>query len=50
MLRIDGSLGEGGGQTVRTALTLAAITRREIEIENIRAASERTGKVPASSA
>lgn len=37
MLRIDGSLGEGGGQTVRTALTLAAITRREVEIANIRA-------------
>jgi RNA 3'-terminal phosphate cyclase (ATP) len=36
MLRIDGSLGHGGGHTVRTALTLAAIARREVEIVNVR--------------
>ncbi len=36
MFRIDGSVGEGGGQTVRTALSLAAVTRRDVEIFNIR--------------
>jgi RNA 3'-terminal phosphate cyclase (ATP) len=36
MIRIDGSIGEGGGQTVRTALALAAVTRREVEISEIR--------------
>jgi RNA 3'-terminal phosphate cyclase (ATP) len=36
MLRIDGSIGEGGGQTVRTALSLAAVTRRDVEVFNIR--------------
>src|SRR5262245_7453257 len=36
MVRIDGSLGEGGGQIVRTALSLAAVTQREAEITNIR--------------
>jgi RNA 3'-terminal phosphate cyclase (ATP) len=34
---IDGSYGEGGGQIVRTALALAAISGRSIRIENIRA-------------
>jgi RNA 3'-terminal phosphate cyclase (ATP) len=37
MIRIDGSLGEGGGQTVRTALSLAAVTGRDVEISGIRA-------------
>ncbi len=37
LLTIDGSHGEGGGQIVRTALSLAAITGRAIEIVNIRA-------------
>src|SRR5262245_22906176 len=36
MNRIDGSVGEGGGQVVRTALTLAAVTRREVEVFAIR--------------
>ncbi|MHC1636406.1 MAG: RNA 3'-terminal phosphate cyclase, partial [Candidatus Methanospirareceae archaeon] len=37
MIEIDGSFGEGGGQIVRTAVTLAAITLKEVEIRNIRA-------------
>lgn len=37
MLEIDGSNGEGGGQIIRTALTLAALTDTAIKISNIRA-------------
>ena len=37
MLKIDGTYGEGGGQIIRTAIALAAITGKEVEIENIRA-------------
>ncbi len=36
MLEIDGSYGEGGGQLVRTAVALSAVTRKEIRITNIR--------------
>ncbi|MEW6044344.1 MAG: RNA 3'-terminal phosphate cyclase [Thermoproteota archaeon] len=36
MLKIDGSFGEGGGQILRSALTLSCITRKPIQIENIR--------------
>lgn len=35
-LKIDGSYGEGGGQIVRSAVTLSCITKTPIEIENIR--------------
>ncbi|MDE1861287.1 MAG: RNA 3'-phosphate cyclase [Thaumarchaeota archaeon] len=35
-IRIDGSFGEGGGQIIRSAVTLSAITGRPVEIENIR--------------
>ncbi len=37
LVKIDGSLGEGGGQVVRTSLTLSALTGRPIHIVNIRA-------------
>ena len=37
MITIDGSHGEGGGQIIRTSLTLSAITGKEVEIINIRA-------------
>jgi len=36
-IHIDGSFGEGGGQVLRTSLTLAAITGRRLVIDNIRA-------------
>ncbi len=36
MLTIDGSLGEGGGQVVRTALGLSALTGQTVEIKGIR--------------
>jgi len=35
-IRIDGAFGEGGGQIIRSAITLSAITRKPVEIENIR--------------
>ncbi|HMJ50212.1 MAG TPA: RNA 3'-terminal phosphate cyclase, partial [Burkholderiales bacterium] len=37
MLEIDGCYGEGGGQLVRTAVALAAITGIPITVANIRA-------------
>ncbi len=36
-LEIDGSHGEGGGQILRTALSLAALTGRTVQFRNIRA-------------
>ena len=35
-LKIDGSYGEGGGQILRSAVTLSCITKTPIQIENIR--------------
>ena len=37
MLVIDGSYGEGGGQILRTALSLSVITGRPVKISRIRA-------------
>lgn len=42
-LCIDGAHGEGGGQIVRSALTLAVITGNPIRLENIRARRKRPG-------
>lgn len=42
-VQIDGSFGEGGGQIIRTSLSLAAITGRPLEIVNIRARRSRPG-------
>ena len=36
MIAIDGSYGEGGGQLVRTAVALSAVTGEEIKVTNIR--------------
>ncbi|MBA3845301.1 MAG: RNA 3'-terminal phosphate cyclase [Planctomycetes bacterium] len=43
MLTIDGSLGEGGGQILRTSLALSAITGTPITIEKIRAKRPKPG-------
>ena len=43
MIEIDGSYGEGGGQVLRTSLSLAAITGQPIRIEHIRAKREKPG-------
>ena len=43
---IDGSYGEGGGQVLRTTLTLAALTGRPVRIERIRAGRRKPGLRP----
>jgi RNA 3'-terminal phosphate cyclase (ATP) len=43
LLVLDGSVGEGGGQILRTALSLAALTGRPFEIERIRANRRKPG-------
>ena len=43
MIVIDGSEGEGGGQVLRTALSLSLVTGRPFRIENIRANRSRPG-------
>lgn len=43
LLDLDGAQGEGGGQVLRTALTLAAITGTPFRIRNIRAGRARPG-------
>jgi len=42
-LVIDGGYGEGGGQIVRTALSLSAITGRPIRLDRIRARRPKPG-------
>lgn len=46
MLTIDGSTGEGGGQILRTALSLAALLRRPVALTNIRAGRQQPGLRP----
>ncbi len=43
MLRINGSIGEGGGQVLRTSLALSAVTGTPFRIEGIRAKRTRPG-------
>jgi RNA 3'-terminal phosphate cyclase (ATP) len=43
MIRIDGSIGEGGGQMLRSALSLSLVTGKAFRMENIRAKRERPG-------
>jgi RNA 3'-terminal phosphate cyclase (ATP) len=45
-LSIDGAHGEGGGQVLRTALALSAITLRPFRIVNIRAKRRNPGLLP----
>jgi RNA 3'-terminal phosphate cyclase (ATP) len=46
IVAIDGSYGEGGGQVLRTALTLAALTGQAVRIERIRAGRKNPGLQP----
>ena len=46
MLEIDGAYGEGGGQLLRTAVALAAITGRPIRVRRIRAQRDKPGLAP----
>ncbi len=43
MIRIDGSYGEGGGQIIRTAVALSAVTGTEVTISNIRSNRPKPG-------
>ncbi len=46
LVKIDGSHGEGGGQILRTAISLSAITGKPIEVTNIRANRTNPGLRP----
>lgn len=46
MLRLDGAFGEGGGQILRSALTLSLLTGRPFELINIRAKRPKPGLRP----
>jgi RNA 3'-terminal phosphate cyclase (ATP) len=46
MIEIDGSYGEGGGQIVRTALSLSCLFQRPFRIFNIRKNRRRPGLMP----
>lgn len=43
MIEIDGSYGEGGGQILRTALSLAMVTGTPVHIANVRARRSKPG-------
>jgi len=43
MIEIDGSFGEGGGQIVRTAAALSALTNKPVKVFNIRAKRKNPG-------
>ena len=42
-MKLDGSYGEGGGQILRTAVALSAVTGKPVEIENIRKGRPKPG-------
>ncbi|HDI75274.1 MAG: RNA 3'-phosphate cyclase [Thermoprotei archaeon] len=46
LIVIDGSMGEGGGQILRTAIALSALTLRPVKIINIRAKRSNPGLRP----
>ncbi|MDH5325285.1 MAG: RNA 3'-terminal phosphate cyclase [Gammaproteobacteria bacterium] len=43
MLQIDGSKGEGGGQILRSSLSMAMVTGSDVHIKNIRAGRSKPG-------
>ena len=45
-IQIDGSEGEGGGQVLRTSLSLSALTGRPLRLTNIRAGRSKPGLRP----
>lgn len=45
LIEIDGRTGEGGGQVVRVAVALAALTTQPVRITNVRGNRKGGGKV-----
>ncbi len=45
-MRIDGSYGEGGGQILRTTLSLASVLKKEVQIQDIRKGRKVPGLQP----
>ena len=43
MITIDGTMGEGGGQVVRTSLALSAITGIAVEVDGVRGGRKKPG-------
>jgi RNA 3'-terminal phosphate cyclase (ATP) len=43
MIRIDGAMGEGGGQVIRSSLSLSMLTGKPVLLENIRAGRDKPG-------
>ena len=43
MVRIDGAMGEGGGQVIRSSLSLAMLTNTPVVVENVRAGRGKPG-------
>jgi len=46
MIEIDGSKGEGGGQILRTAVSMAAVTGESVKVAHIRAGRDKSGLMP----
>jgi len=46
MIEINGAIGEGGGQVLRTALSLSILTGKPVHIENIRSRRAQPGLMP----
>jgi RNA 3'-phosphate cyclase len=46
MIEIDGSYGEGGGQILRTSVSMSAVTSRPVRVSNIRANRPNPGLAP----
>jgi len=46
MIEIDGSIGEAGGQILRTACALAVVTKKPCHVFNIRKGREKPGLMP----
>lgn len=47
MIEVDGAVGEGGGQILRTSISLSAVTGQDVRISNVRAGRPRPGLAPA---
>jgi len=45
-IEIDGSIGEGGGQVLRTCLALSLVTGKRLKIRNIRSRRSKPGLMP----